>query len=76
MFNVDIGLKNGSVLRNCSIFEEVVDRLSVNMIHITDKDKIKQQFSKMPWGNENRFVYFQNEDMNGKVNVMNIEWYA
>lgn len=76
MFNVDIGLKSGSILRNCSIFEEVVERLGVRMVQVTDKEKIEQQFSKMPWGNEHRFVYFKNEDMNGKVNVMNIEWHS
>ncbi|WP_440110153.1 hypothetical protein [Paenibacillus sp. QZ-Y1] len=75
MFNVDIGLKNGSILRNCSIFEEVVEDIRLKMVHITNKEKIEQQFSKMPWGNEHRFVYFQNEDMNGKVNVMNIDWH-
>lgn len=46
------------------------------MVHVTDKGKVEQQFSKMPWGNEHRFVYFQNEDMNGKVNVMNVEKYT
>lgn len=42
MFNIDISLKNGSILRNCSIFEEVVEELRVKMVHIADKEKIEQ----------------------------------
>jgi hypothetical protein len=50
MFNVDIGLKNGSTLYNCSIFEEVTDGLRTKMVHLTDKGRIEEKFSKMPWG--------------------------
>lgn len=75
MFNVDIKLKNGSVLYNCSIFEEVVNELKTEMKYIAEENRVKEQFSKMPWGNEHRFVYFQNESMNGKVNVVNIDSY-
>lgn len=76
MFNVDIGLKNGSILYNCSIFEEVVEGLEIKMVHIVDKNKIDEQFSKMPWGNNHRFIYFQNDSMNGKIPVMNVDWHS
>ncbi|MWV44826.1 hypothetical protein GRF59_14490 [Paenibacillus sp. HJL G12] len=75
MFNVDIELKNGSILCDCSIFKEVVEENRIEMKYIDNEDEARSQFSKMPWGNEHRYVYFQNESMNGKVNVMQVRYY-
>ncbi|MBT2759972.1 hypothetical protein [Paenibacillus sp. ISL-20] len=75
MFNVEIELNNGSILYDCSIFKEVVEENRVEMKYIESEEEIRDQFSKMPWGNEHRYVYFQNASMNGKVNVMQIRFY-
>lgn len=74
MIAVDIELNNGSILKGCLIFKESHEG-KLEMIQITDKEEIEQGFIVRPWGNEVDPIYFQNEDINGRVVRTNVKRY-
>lgn len=69
---VDIELKDDTLLKDCTIFEQGNNEI---YFHINDSDNINEQFRPMPWGNEWRYVHFQNNFLYGHIRVDKIRRY-
>ncbi|MGG0754945.1 hypothetical protein [Brevibacillus laterosporus] len=68
---VDIVLKDGTKLSNCSIYNEGVN----GEAPIQNVKELKKKFQVYPWGNESRNIPFQTAMMQGYIPVTNVKSY-
>ncbi|MGG0793760.1 hypothetical protein ABE137_07110 [Brevibacillus laterosporus] len=68
---VDIVLKDGTKLSNCSIYNEGVN----GEAPIQNEEELRKKFQVYPWGNECRSIPFQTTMMQGYIPVTNVKSY-
>lgn len=64
---VNLYLDDESVIRECAIFPEEVNKGDQNY---NSKNEVDTALSKVPWGN--KFISYQSKYMQGRIHVNNI----
>ena len=67
---LNLNLTDGSIIKECSIFKEDVQRGDQS---ITDKEEIERMLQRVPWGM--KYVSYQNKLIQGKIHVNSIDTY-
>ncbi|QDX94658.1 hypothetical protein EEL31_08865 [Brevibacillus laterosporus] len=68
---VDIVLKDGTTIKECSIYNEGV----IGEMSIQNVEKLISKFQVQSWENERKVIPFQTRMMKGYIPVPNVESY-